>query len=282
MMLGLGNKPGSWQIRGQQLGAALDARATSTPNDADWRWADLAVLVKRSEPRFGPDARAAGVPIVWDALDCWRQPTDNGCTEAASRKILQAHQQAIKPALTIGATQAQAEAAGGVYLPHHSWPGLEPTSPRERVTTVAYQGNAAYLGNWLARVSLACGARGWQFVVNPRDLRDADILVAFRDGSWDGWMCREWKSGVKLVNALAAGRPIITQISAAAREITAAPVVLCDEGVTLDAALDMAAPLSMRQQVFEHCVAHAGAYRLPAVAARYREILATMRTACPA
>ena len=44
--------------------------------------------------------------------------------------------------------------------------------------------------------------------------------MAFRDGPWDGWMCREWKSGVKLVNAICAGRPIISQDSEAWRNLT--------------------------------------------------------------
>lgn len=281
LMLGWGAKPGSFQIRGVQLGAALGARVTSTPSADDWRWADLAVIVKRSEPRFGPDARANGVPIVWDALDCWRQPAENGCDETGGRAILQAHIMAIRPVVTIGATQAQADAAGGVYLPHHSWPGLEPTPPREHVQTVAYQGNAAYLGNWLGIVSRACQARGWRFVVNPDDLRDADILVAFRDGPWDGWMCREWKSGVKLVNAIAAGRPILCQQSAAYREIVP-PGSIVETVEDLQSALDIWTSYEARHAAMRQCLMPSPFYQLSAIAERYRAILQQAMVSCAA
>lgn len=281
LMLGYSTKAGSWDIRGKQFGEALGARVTSTPTPADWQWADLAVVVKRCEPRFGPDARRYGVPIVWDALDCWSQPSENGLDEAAARQTLAAHLRVIRPVLTIGATQAMAEAADGAYLPHHSRPGLEPTPARDRVEIVAYEGNAAYLGRWLETVSLACAKRGWRFVVNPPDLRDADILVAFRDGPWDGWMCREWKSGVKLVNAIAAGRPIITQYSAAVRDIKP-PCWIVEEASELDYALDYWTALDWRAQVVTDCRDLAPRYRLEHVAADYARILADVGARCVA
>jgi hypothetical protein len=281
LVLGHSAKPGSWDIRGKQLGAALGARVTSTPSPDDWRWADLCIVVKRSEPRFGPDARAAGVPIVWDALDCWRQPAENGLDEVAARQTLAAHLRVIRPALTIGATQAQADAACGVYLPHHSRPGLEPAPARERVEVVAYEGNAAYLGRWLETVSLACAKRGWRFVVNPPDLREADILVALRDGPWDGWMCREWKSGVKLVNAIAAGRPVITQHSAAVREIQP-PGSVIETAADLEQALDSWAPLDWRAQAVADGRDLAPRYRLDRIAEDYRRIVAQVGSICAA
>jgi hypothetical protein len=89
--------------------------------------------------------------------------------------------------LTIGATKAMADAASGVYLPHHSWETLKPSTPRSVVTTVAYQGNPVFLGKWRAALEQACARRGWAFDVNPVDLGAADILVALRDGVV-GWL----------------------------------------------------------------------------------------------
>lgn len=275
-----GGGKGSFEVRGIQLGGALGARVTSTPTDADWRWADVAVLHKKWAPRFAPAAHQAKVPIVWDAIDCWQQPAENGLDEASARRLFQQQIAAIRPALVIGSTQAQADAAGGVYLPHHSWPGLEPTPARPAVQVVGYEGNPAYLGAWRECVKQACAKRGWQFVINPPDLRAVDIFVAFRDGPWDGWMCREWKSGVKYVNAIAAGRPIITQLSSACREIL--PPGSCVTSVEeLDCRFDEWSTIQARCWAVDECRVLAPRYRLGAVAQDYREILESVMVSCP-
>jgi glycosyltransferase involved in cell wall biosynthesis len=112
--------------------------------------------------------------------------------------------------------------------------------------------------------------RDWAFVINPKDLRDADIIVAFRDGKYDGWMCREWKSGVKIVNAMAAGRPIITQDNAAFRELSPIGTTVTDHQ-ELAAAFDKYADHALRQSAVSQ--SRAEALTLERVSARYRRIL---------
>jgi hypothetical protein len=274
LLLGAGS--GSWTMRGQQLGAALDARVTSTPTSADWRWADVAVLVKRFGLHYAKAAHYAGVPVVWDALDFWAQPAENSLSGEQAVVRLHDEIERVRPALTIGATQAMADACGGAYLPHHSWKGLEPIQARDTTAlVVAYQGNRAYLGAWGDAIAASCQRRGWIAQLNPAEPWTADIVVAFRDAPWDGWMCRQWKSGVKLVNAIAAGRPVITQASAAAAELTP-PGSIVTNVAELEAALDTWADLDARRRVVDACRALAPALRLPAVAERYRAILATV------
>lgn len=277
----VGNGKGSYEMRGQQLGNAIGARVVTTPNAEDWYWADVAVLVKRYGAQFSPHAHAADVPIVWDALDFWKQPYENVFDETRARALLVAELTRIKPALTIGATQAMADAAGGVYVPHHSWQGLEPTEPRPNVGIVAYQGNPMYLGQWRPALEHECSKRGWVFVINPPDLSLADILVAFRNGPWDGWMCWQWKSGVKVVNAIAAGRPLLAQDTAAARELSA-PGQSVATPEAIGAALDSWAPLERRQQAYERCRCLAPALRLSKIAEKYVEILTSVRATCTA
>lgn len=260
-------------MRGQQLGEAIGARATSYPTRDDWAWADLAVLVKRSAHTFAALAHEAGVPVVWDAVDFWRQPTDHALGRVGALDILQKAIAAIRPVLVIGATQAMADACDGVYLPHHSWAGLEPTPPREHVQVVAYEGNPAYLELWHARIAKACTARGWRFEVNPADLSKVDILVSFRHGVWDGFMPREWKSGVKLVNAIAAGRPIIGQSSAALEEIHPPSTVVDEPFGHLDRAFDAWTPFEARAAAVLRCQELAPRYRLETIAAEYTSIL---------
>lgn len=265
-------------MRAVQLGAAISARVLTQPAESDWRWADVAILVKKHAATFAPEAHRYGVPIVWDALDFWKQPADNSSTQERAMALLQAQLTVIKPQLVIGATRAQAEACGGAYLPHHSWAGLVPTPARERVQTVAYEGGAVYLGQWGEWIGAECRARGWHFVVNPPDLSQADIIVAFRDGQWDGWICRQWKSGVKLVNAIAAGRPVIGQHSAARREIQPDGTVVESRGQlapAFDAWVDQAA----RQKVVERALTLTPAYTLEAVAKQYQAILESRRSA---
>lgn len=268
----VGNGKGSWDMRGVQLGTAIGARVVNRPSDADMQWADLVVLVKKHALPYAEMVHRFNKPLVWDALDFWGQPGENHVTETQARALLVNRIAAIHPTLVIGATEAMAAACGGVYLPHQSWYGLVPQAASIDVKTVAYQGGEVYLGRWRKHLEDACAKRGWRFVVNPQDLRYADILVAFRDGPWDGWICREWKSGVKLVNAIAAGRPIITQPSAAFHEMKPLGTVI-ESFDALDDALEAWTPIEERQAVVESSKARAKDFTLLAVADRYRTLL---------
>lgn len=266
-----GSGKGSWIMRGQQIGAVLGARVTSDPTPADWAWAEIAILLKKTAPQYAGSAHLARVPIVWDALDCWMQPSDNSWSvDTGIRHVAHLCKQ-IKPAAVIGATESMAYVLGGTYIPHHGRIGLTPTPPREAVKTVAYDGSERYLGRWEDALRIACARRGWAFVINPPDLRTVDLLVAFRDGAWDGEICRAWKSGVKLVNAVCAGRPILTQRSDAADEIgTISPVVDVIENLTdLDRALDYWTPVERRQAVYEHSARTASAFTVEAIVETY-------------
>jgi hypothetical protein len=275
----VGNGKGSWTMRGQQLGAAIGARVTTSPTNEDWRWAEVIVLVKKHAAKFAAQAQRVGKPIVWDALDFWSQPAENRSEQDRALALLQAQIRLMKPTLVIGATQAMASACGGVYLPHHSWAGLAPTPARPEVQVVAYEGNPTYLGAWHNSLLDACAERGWRFVLNPPSLSDADIVVALREGAWDGWICREWKSGVKVVNAMAAGRPIVTQMTAAFRELQ--PVGSAIESPSgLAVALNRCAHVDVRAQAADQPLARS--LTLDQVAARYRLMLESVEARCAA
>lgn len=268
LMVGSGGK-GSMTVRGQQLGQAIGARVVSVPSDDDLAWAHIVILVKRNGLDWASRVQQARKAIVWDALDFWEQPEQNALSQPDALALLQRCLQKIRPTLTIGATEAMALACRGVYLPHHAWPNLRPTSARAQVLTIGYQGKRKYLGRWAKAVQAECDRRGWTFVINPEDLRTCDLLVAFRDGQWDGWMCQEWKSGVKLVNARAAGRPIITQDSAAFRELKVVGSAIADQADLPDA-FDYWSHLEARQMAAQ---APFEAYTLSAVAMTYRMLL---------
>lgn len=267
-----GGGSGSWAIRGHQLGAAIGATVLEQPGPEDIRAADVVVLVKRAGRRLAAAVHAAGRPLVWDAVDCWRQPADHGCSPAAARALLAAELEAVRPTVAIGATEAMAAALGGPCLPHHIRPDLVPQPVREAIAVVAYEGNPAYLDAWRPLLEAACSARGWRFVVNPPTLAAADLVVALRGGPWDGWICREWKSGVKVSNAIGARRPIITQYTAAYRELRA-PGSAIETWDHLEAAFEFWAPEAHRRAAAVECDTLAEPLSLAQVAGRYCAIL---------
>jgi hypothetical protein len=267
-----GRGKGSWEMRGVQVGDAIGARVVSVPSYGDLKWADIVVLIKRAGMEHAKRVHRSGKPIVWDALDYWSQPAHNRLTREEARHEFAGQIRAISPHLVIGATKAQADDAKGEYIPHHSWSGLSPAPCRDEMRVVGYEGNPIYLGAWATALEDICLSRGWSFVVNPPSLSDCDLLVSLRDGVWDGWMCREWKSGVKVVNAIAAGRPIIAQPSAAMRDIQP-PGSVVENVVELRQALERWAARDWRTTCVEVCRQKAVRYTLNAVARHYKLML---------
>lgn len=267
-----GDLKGAWQMRGVQLGRALGARVTARPSDEDWRWAQIVVLVKRAALVWSAKTRQLSVPVVWDALDFWLQPEQNATPLA--QVVTEAKQiaDAAGVSVMIGATRQMAADLGGVYLPHHCRIGLTPSPPRSTARVVGYDGTKKYLGKWLPMLEHACEAMGLRFVVNPTDLRHVDALVSLRDGRWDGDVCRQWKSGVKQVNAICAGKPILSQSGAAQREMAAVGVTADDPDAVCHA-LHQLTGSEMRDVAFDHARQHAREFTVDAVAAQYLAIL---------
>ena len=214
------------------------------------------------------EAAASGKPIIWDVLDVWMQPRDNGLPEAAHLARIAQIKKECGASLLIGATEAMATAIGGVYLPHHSRIGLVPTPPRPVAEVVAYEGSERYLGSWRGAIERACARLGLRFVINPPDLAQADILVAFRGEDWDGWACRHWKSGVKYINAIAAGRPILSQVCAGYTEIRPAGLMLLNQAELVDG-LQAMTSVELRRMAYEHGQIRARECTIDAVASRY-------------
>jgi len=271
-VLFIGCDKGSWQMRGRQIAEALDARFTSKPVPSDWTSADVIVLVKRAAYVWRAEARATRVPLVWDVLDFWKQPSANQHTEQAYLREVFAISRELKVSRLIGATEAMAVAIGGVYLPHHCRIGLTPAPIRPRAETVAYDGSARYLGSWRVALERECTRHGLRFVVNPEEVGRADLLVAFRGEDWDGWVCRNWKSGVKYVNAIAAGRPIIAQACAAFDEIRPTGMTI-EDPAQLGEAITAMTSVEVRQAAYEDGLRRGPAFTVDAIAARYQRLL---------
>lgn len=212
LITGRGGKGGSWQIRGEQLGAALGATVEIDAQHVAGY--DLAVLVKKPAPGLLERLHAARVPVVWDIVDAWPQPIGNEWSRAEAMSWLRERVVAMSPASIIAATRVMAddiEAAGfGIpvmALRHHARPGVELNPIRPKVQTVGYEGSWRHLGRWAGWFEHECARRGWRFVQNPERLADVDIVVAAREIT--GYAPTHWKSGVKLANAQGSGTPIV-------------------------------------------------------------------------
>ena len=269
LFVGSAHGQGSWEVRGRQMAAALTAKATQKPVMADWRWADAVILVKHAIDEWGATAKRCNVPLIWDVLDYWQQPDENERTVEDYRQVIAKRAAQCGIGTLIGATQQMARDIGGVYIPHHSRPGLKATPPREKARIVAYEGTRKYLGRWLDALESACTERGLGMEINQPSLANADVVVSLRWGKWDGPLCRNWKSGVKYVNALVAGKPVITQQCAALSDID--PVGVCvPELDRVGWALDMA--VDLRAEAYQVAKQRRLEFSLEAIAAKYRTL----------
>ena len=200
---------GSWAIRGVQLGQAI--RAEVVPNAKDVGRYDLAVLVKRPTPDLLQRLHRADVRIIWDVVDAWPQPIGNDWDGAQCLSWLAEQVKAIRPAGIVAATQAMAKdcerfGVPVLALPHHARPGLRMNTIRP-LKVVGYEGGEKYITRWRPVIESECARRGWEFVTQPTELADVDIVLALRDAG--GYAPRNWKSNVKLANAQGSGTPVI-------------------------------------------------------------------------
>lgn len=258
---------GSWRIRGEQLGGVLGAAVV--PNAVEVAPYDLAVLVKRPTSVLLQRLHRADVPVIWDVVDAWPQPAGNVWDLARCMEWLADQVKAIRPAGIVAATRAMAQDCEGfgvpvLALPHHARPGLR-QNPIRPLKVLGYEGGQQYLGRWLPIIQRQCAARGLQFVINPAEVADVDILLALRD--CDGYAPRAWKSNVKLANAQGSGTPVICNREAGYLETASGAEQWADDEAELATALDALTPTDARRAAAQ--VLRAAAPEIDGIAATY-------------
>lgn len=206
LFTGKGGNSGSWEIRGNQLGRM----GTVAPNCQNPRGFDVAVVVKRTPDTVIQTLRASGIPWVWDIVDAYPQPHANLWTKREGIEWVRKQVANLRPAGIIWPNRKMMEDCE-IDLPqnvlyHHHRPNLKLNPIRDTVRTVGYEGGN-YLGTWRPIIEAECRKRGWDFVVNPGELANLDIVVAFREPT--GYVPFSWKSNVKLANAHGSGTPFV-------------------------------------------------------------------------
>ena len=256
------------------MGAAI--MATVERNAARVSGYDLAVIVKRHRPDLLWRLRQANVPIVWDVVDAWPQPSGNEWDEARCMDWLRNEVALLKPKAIVTPTKAMAVDCSPfgipvLALPHHARPKMRINPIREKVQKVGYEGGD-YLGQWGPVLRAECDKRGWEFIVNPPALADLDIVVAFRDAK--GYAARNWKSNCKLANAQGSGTPCIMNKEAGYLETDRGGVLWVDDVNHLGMALDALTSVETRRNAAKQLLA--GKIELEDVAGRYRRWLHTL------
>lgn len=206
LFTGKGGASGSWVIRGEQLGQI----GSVIPHCTDPKGFDAAVVVKRTPERVIQALRDYSVPWVWDVVDCYPQPHANLWSKSEGIAWIRKQVAHLRPDGIIWPNRRMMEDCEldlpQTVLYHHHRPDIKLNPIREKVRTVGYEGGN-YLGGWRHLVEAECRKRGWEFVVNPAELANLDIVIAFRDPN--GYIPFSWKSNVKLANAHGSGTPFV-------------------------------------------------------------------------
>lgn len=199
---------GSWKIRGEQLGHVIGNVQVKADLQACKR-ADVIVVVKRINAPFINNVLKSKTPWIWDLVDFYPQPICSTWNLEMATHWLRGQIEVAKPHGIIwpnARMKKDADLPGEVIYHHARQAPINPI--RRQVKTVGYDGCAAYLGRWRSVIETLCAERRWQFKIGiPLD--QMDIVVALRDGQYNGYVQSNWKSNVKLANAHGTGTPFI-------------------------------------------------------------------------
>lgn len=246
---------GSWSIRGVQLGEACGATVKPRATLADCQAADAIMVVKRLDEALLANVRASGKPWAYDLLDCYPQPECAAWDRSEAVAWVQKRIKLLAPTAVIWPNRRMREDCDtglpGLVLPHHHRPWIKRNPIREQVQVVGYEGAPQYLGGWRSVLEDECSRRGWRFTVNPAQLADLDIVVAFRGGEWDSYAASHYKSNVKLANAHGSGTPFVGQPECGYTETASGAEYWATDRHSLAMSFDWLTDRGTREQVSE-------------------------------
>ena len=243
---------GSWKVRGEQLGHALGATVKPAATRDDIDDADLVVVVKRPSPGMVDNLKASSTPWVWDLVDFYPQPACTAWSKDYAIKWVRRQLEAFNPDAVIWPNDKMHQDCGGYtnsyVLYHHARPDRHINPVRRTVGVVGYEGSRRYLGRWEKAVKLACKQRGWRLAINEGTHYDWDIVLAFRDKAFNGYVQRCWKSNVKLANCHGSGTPFLGAKENGYLETGTGHEVYCESIKDVPVALDKLSDYDFRLQ----------------------------------
>lgn len=256
----------AWQVRAVQLGEKLGAQVVAKATIQQIKQADLVITVKHTQP-YIEHARIS----VLDIVDAYPQP--NSAIWTADQSISWCKNYTKQYTYTIAATEKMKQDIGSdFWLRHHYRPGLNENQIRQNIQTIGYEGSARYLGEYLPIIEQQCRRRGWQFVVNPIDISTCDVLLAVRDKAWRGYATDNWKSCIKMANAIGSLTPFIAISECGYRE-TNLPFIAIDKPSDLISALDKINDFNLRSDIAQQYKQAKPYYSLETIGQEYKKWL---------
>lgn len=212
LFCGGSEKSGSWAMRAVQIAAQrADWKAVSAPSREEIAAADVIVAVKRVKPGLANLLRTCGRPVIWDALDFWKQPDDAKGVHTVAQAVTLAkpHIEALQPRAIIAANRTMAIDLMGradvvACIHHHYRLDAVPVSG----DVLTYDGAQSYLGGWASEAAANMREIGWGFRLGQPDAFTG-ALFAVRGGEHGSWLAQRWKSNVKAANAIGYGVPLL-------------------------------------------------------------------------
>lgn len=270
-----GGKSGSWLIRGEQLGRAMGVDVV--PNAGNCSGYDIVVLVKRPAEHTIQAAQHSGAKVVWDIVDAWPQPIGNLWDEFACMSWLDSQLKRLRPDAVVAPTEQMAKDLRKFSLPtlslhHHARPNMRRVDIRPQIRNVGYEGSLRHLGIWEPRIRTMCSGIGANFVPNPDELAELDVVIAMRE--LHGYAPRNWKSNVKLANAQSVGLPIICNREAGYLETAGEGVLWADQPTELQTAIKYLADPQCRKLFSEQLIK--STITLESVASKYKAWLRSL------
>lgn len=249
---------GAWAVRGDQLGKAIGATVHPQATQDVIAAHDVAIVVKRMPRTILPALQAAARPWVYDLVDFYPQPEASAWSRDYAIRWVQKKLKACQPTAVIWPNRKMREDCDpglpGMVLPHHHRPHIRNNPIRETVRQVGYEGGEHYLAEWEPALRKECARRGWEFLKNPDQLSDLDIVVAFRGGQWSGYVQSNWKSAVKLANAHGSGTPFVGQAEAAYLENATGCEYWAEKPAGLPVCFDWLESQSAREMIHDRFV----------------------------
>ena len=211
---------GSWEIRGRQIaGMRSNWTAINKPSENIIEESDIVCVIKKPNFKILEIARKKNKPIVYDIVDSWQQPDDDvvHINKDQAINLFSEKWDEINADGYIFPTKNMENILGHlvktkVTIYHHYWPQIKINPIRKVVKKVGYEG-VGFLGEWQQKFEYLCKKKGLEFVINPDEFTDMDIVVLARGGVYASYLARNFKSNVKLANAMGSGTPALIHYS---------------------------------------------------------------------
>jgi hypothetical protein len=258
LITGRGGNAGSWQIRANQIGAALGATVKAMATSDDCRAHDVIIVVKRVPDLLLANIRSSKKPWVFDCVDFYPQPEVTAWPRNAAVAWVRERMSFYSPDAVIWPNEHMlCDCTVGrkeTVIRHHFRPGIADNPIRDEVRLVNYEGAAEYLGEWAHWIKAECDRRKWAFSTNAHAYTAADIVIAVRGTGYAGYAQRNWKSNIKLANAHGSGTPFVGQTESGYLESATGEELFVNHHSDIARRFDVLEDRAIRQRIHDRFV----------------------------